>query len=87
MSSPSDERTGAAPAGASSAATPQAQDRRRNLALRALIDEMLFQVRGMQRENAAWSDDERTQAEAELDRIMRRVRSAATTQESPDESA
>ena len=57
--------------------TPGPQERRRNLALRALIDELLFQVRGMQREHAAWTPEERVQAEAELARIMSRVRAAA----------
>jgi hypothetical protein len=52
-------------------------ERRRNAALRKLIDEMLFQVRGLQRENEAWTPDERARAEAELQRIMGRVRDAA----------
>jgi hypothetical protein len=52
-------------------------ERRRNAALRALIDEMLFQVRGLQSEGQAWTPAERAQAEAELDRIMHRVRDAA----------
>ena len=56
---------------------PPQNERRRNLALRALIDEMLFQVRGMQREHGAWTAAEREQAEEELARIMARVRAAA----------
>ena len=73
-STPSDD----APAGGDApASAPAASDRRRNLALRALIDEMLFQVRGMQRDHPDWGADERAQAEAELARIMTRVRDAA----------
>ena len=60
------------------AAPPDPTERRRNLALRKLIDEMLFQVRGMQRDHTAWSAEERAQAQAELDRIMGRVRQAAS---------
>ena len=61
------------------AAASNPVERRRNLALRALIDEMLFQVRGMQRDHVAWTSEEREQAQAELDRIMGRVRQAAMT--------
>jgi hypothetical protein len=74
MSSTPDESSKAAPA-------PPADptERRRNLALRKLIDEMLFQVRGMQRDHSAWTPEERAQAQAELDRIMGRVRQAAAS--------
>ena len=66
------------PAGASGdAPPPPVPERRRNAALRALIDEMLMQVRGIQRENEAWTAEERARAEAELGRIMAQVRSAA----------
>jgi hypothetical protein len=70
MSSTPNSATDAVPA----ASVPE---RRRNAALRALIDEMLFQVRGMQNDQQAWSPDERAKAEAELARIMGRVRDAA----------
>ena len=70
MSSTPDGSPKAAPA-------PDVAERRRNLALRALIDEMLFQVRGMQRDHTAWTPEERAAAQAELDRIMGRVRQAA----------
>ena len=56
---------------------PGAPDRRRNAALRALIDEMLSQVRELQQENPSWTPEERSTAEAELARIMARVRSSA----------
>jgi hypothetical protein len=64
-------------AGTNAVPAPGVPERRRNAALRALIDEMLFQVRGMQRDNEAWTPEERARAEAELDRIMARVRNAA----------
>lgn len=72
------------PAGASTpGAAPAVPERRHNAALRALIDELLLQVRGAQRENEAWTPAERAEAEAALARIMSRVRSAAV--ERPDE--
>ena len=66
------------PAGAADAVpAPDVPERRRNAALRALIDELLVQVRGAQRENEAWTPAERAEAEAALARIMSRVRAAA----------
>lgn len=52
-------------------------ERRRNPALRALVDEMLSQVRGLQRADERWTPEERARAEMELDRIMSELRSAA----------
>jgi len=73
------------PAGASDAVpAPDVPERRRNTALRALIDELLLQVRGAQRDTSAWTPAERAEAEAALARIMSRVRTAAVTP--PDES-
>lgn len=57
--------------------TRDVPERRRNAALRALIDEMLSHVRGAQRESQRWTPEERASAEVELDRIMTRVRAAA----------
>jgi hypothetical protein len=76
------------PAGASNAVpAPDVPERRRNAALRALVDEMLSQVRGAQREGEAWSPEERAAAEAALARIMSRVRSAAVSGDGePDQS-
>ena len=76
------------PADASNAgAAPAVPERRRNAALRALIDELLLQVRGAQRENEAWTPAERAEAEAALARIMSRVRTAAVAPpEEPDQS-
>lgn len=53
-------------------------NRRNNLVLRALIDEMLERVRELNRANAVWSTEERARAEAELDAIMARVRRVAS---------
>ena len=76
------------PADASRAVpSPEVPERRRNAALRALIDEMLQQVRGAQREHEAWTPEERLGAEAALQRIMSRVRTAAVApDDEPDQS-
>lgn len=57
---------------------PPASDRRSNLVLRALIDEMLERVRELNRNTGTWQRDERARAEAELDAIMARVRRVAS---------
>ena len=54
-----------------------ATNRRSNLVLRALIDEMLERVRELNRKAEAWSSADRARAEAELDSIMARVRRVA----------
>ncbi|HXY29255.1 MAG TPA: hypothetical protein VEI06_00975 [Gemmatimonadaceae bacterium] len=62
-------------------ATPDAgamPDRRTNTVLRALVSEMLERVRELSRRTAAWSPEERAQAEAELEAIMVSVRKQAT---------
>jgi hypothetical protein len=53
-------------------------DRRSNLVLRALIDEMLDRVRELNRSSGMWTAEERARAEAELDGIMARVRRVAS---------
>lgn len=53
------------------------QERRTNRLLRLLIDEMLEQVRDLQRHAGPWPADERAAAEAELERIMSQVRNEA----------
>jgi hypothetical protein len=53
-------------------------ERRANLELRAVIDEMLERVRDFRRLTGAWTQEEREQAERELEVIMARVRAAAT---------
>ena len=52
-------------------------ERRTNLELRALIDEMLSRVREMHRQTHVWDPAERARAEAELEAIMARVRREA----------
>ena len=61
---------------------PDPNDRRSNLVLRALIDEMLERVRELNRNNGVWTPDERARAEAELDAIMARVRRVAARRHS-----
>ena len=52
-------------------------DRRRNAALRELIDELLFRVRDANQHLDFWTPEERAKAEEELTVIMSRVRGAA----------
>jgi hypothetical protein len=53
-------------------------DRRSQLGLRALIDEMLQQVRELNRHAATWDPEERAKAEQQLEMIMARVRDEAS---------
>jgi len=58
--------------------TPQNFDKRRsNFVLRALIDEMLEQVRDLDRTSGTMSVEERFAAEQSLEQLMARVRRAA----------
>jgi hypothetical protein len=57
-------------------------DRRKNPALRELIDEMLASIRSATN-NELWTPDERTQYERELGEIMARVRSEAVRRPHP----
>ena len=63
--------------------TASASDRRNNLVLRALIDEMLERVRELNRNTGVWTGEERARAEAELDAIMARVRRVASKDRAP----
>jgi hypothetical protein len=56
-------------------------ERRSNLVLRALIDEMLERVRELNRSTGVWTPEERARAEAELESIMARVRRVAATKD------
>jgi len=58
-------------------ATPNYDKRRSNFVLRALIDEMLEQVRELDRHSAAMSASERQASELGLEQLMARVRRAA----------
>ena len=53
------------------------REQRRNDALRALLDELLHEVREVNRHSARWTPDERARAEADLEAIMLRVRASA----------
>lgn len=52
-------------------------ERRRNLFLRGLVDDMLQQIRQMQAQAGAWEPEERERAEEVLARIMSQVRGTA----------
>jgi len=56
---------------------PNFDKRRSNFVLRALIDEMLDQVRELDRHSATMSAEDRQAAELGLDQLMARVRRAA----------
>jgi hypothetical protein len=59
------------------AAPDGTRERRANLVLRALIDEMLDRVRELNRNSRSWDSDKLSRAEAELEAIMARVRKVA----------
>jgi hypothetical protein len=61
-------------------------ERRRNVALRELIDEMMDSIR-VATNRDLWSTEERTQYERELATIMTRVRGAAVPQSDGDSPA
>jgi hypothetical protein len=54
------------------------RERRSNLELRAVIDEMLERIRDYRVLTGAWTPEERAQAERELEAIMTRIRVATT---------
>lgn len=70
----------ARPDPAVSAASPE---RRRNAALRELVDEMLASIRAAANRDL-WTPDERQQYESELALIMNRVRAEAMHREKGD---
>ena len=55
---------------------PPEKDQRRRVALRALVDEMLAQIRATS-DSTTWTAEERERAEQDLDRIMSQVRREA----------
>ena len=55
----------------------KSSERRSNLVLRSLIDEMLERVRELNRRATEWTPDDRARAEADLESIMARVRRIA----------
>jgi len=54
-----------------------ADERRTRPALRALIDEMLAQLRAASGQSGVWTPESRARAEADLARIMESVRDQA----------
>ncbi|AHG88304.1 hypothetical protein J421_0767 [Gemmatirosa kalamazoonensis] len=62
-----------------------ASERRQNLALRELIDEMMASIRHATQGNL-WTSEERTQYERELAMIMARVRNEAVGSKDPARS-
>ena len=73
------------PTPAASPSAPQARppERRRNQALRELVDEMLASIR-VAANRDLWTSEERQQYESELSLIMTRVRSEAIAREGLD---
>lgn len=61
---------------AASAGAPAVDDRRKRVALRRLVDEMLAEIRAAANEEN-WTSDARAQAESDLARIMDQVRQEA----------
>ena len=61
--------------------TPTGIERRSNLVLRALVDEMLDRIREVNRNSTTWTDADLARAEAELEALMARVRKVATQSE------
>ena len=76
MAERSKSRRPTAAARSDSAAAPAASERRKRVALRRLIDEMLAEIRSAASEEN-WTPDARSQAEADLARIMDQVRHEA----------
>ena len=61
-------------------------ERRTNRLLRLLVEEMLEQVRELQRHAGPWPPEERAVAEEALARIMAQVREAAAARETPKDA-
>ena len=66
----------AQPLSSNAPAAPSVEERRKRVALRRLIDEMLAEIRAAANEEN-WTADARAQAEADLARIMDQVRQEA----------
>jgi hypothetical protein len=69
-------QTSAKPQHESDSSSTQTLERRRRLALRALVEEMLSGIRSAAAEED-WTPEERSRAEADLARIMDQVRREA----------
>jgi hypothetical protein len=62
----------------------KAEDRRARPGFRALIDEMMQQIRAASRQEG-WTQEERDRAEADLERIMASVRRQAMDERDEEE--
>lgn len=73
------------PAGMSDpdSAPASTHEQRKRLALRALVDEMLDQIRATSASDT-WTAEERRRAEEDLERIMNQVRHEAISDGAPD---
>ena len=69
-------KAGTAASGQMAGSPAPLEDRRKRVALRRLIDEMLSEIRAAANEEN-WTPDARTQAESDLARIMDQVRREA----------
>jgi hypothetical protein len=76
MAGKSQSRAQSSPASSTPSASPAVDERRKRVALRRLIDEMLAEIRAAASEEN-WTPDARAQAEADLARIMDQVRQEA----------
>ena len=61
----------------SSSVSTDTVERRKRLALRALVEEMLNEIRSAAGGHEGWTPEERSRAEADLARIMDQVRREA----------
>jgi hypothetical protein len=60
---------------------PSPSERRSNLELREVIDDMLDRIRDFRRLTNVWTPEERALAERELERLMVRLRETAVRSE------
>ena len=60
-----------------SSSNETSRERRRNIMLRELVDDMMTQLRELQRHAGPLAPDERARLEDDLERIMTKVRLAA----------
>ena len=74
---PSPEQSQSTDQSSSSSSSTDTVERRKRLALRALVEEMLNEIRSAAGGNEDWTPEERSRAEADLARIMDQVRREA----------
>ena len=74
---PSPEQSQSTDQSSSSSSSTDTVERRKRIALRALVEEMLNEIRSAAGGNEDWTPDERARAEVDLARIMDQVRREA----------